>query len=247
MKLLNWLCKDHQKSSTLNESIIISKMQLLIFRICMMIFYIAVFIWDVSASKDTIFTPFKFITQAGFILGLIYFVGIVIETASYQKYQVVRGSAWKIINIIFELAFSFQLLPFIYYWAFLIPKYGWNIVTGLELSVHTATFICIWIDNIFNAIRFYHRHVTIIMFTFSCYMMINFCVYLKGDIEYTELNWITAISYLIVGAFLALTLLHFYFGMWYFNVVKSSIIKKKNQRKQEKIKVSLQNAGARLS
>jgi len=96
-----------------------------------------------------------------------------------------------------------------------LPKFYW-----LTISEHGVMFILLWIDNIFNNIRFYKRHALVLGCIMALYLKCNVVVTFYFAPVYAIIDWKTRISFIFAGAAIALTILHFFLGIYVYNTFK---------------------------
>lgn len=104
------------------------------------------------------------------------------------------------------------------------------------ISAHGGMFLFIWIDNIFNTIRIYLRHLYFVVAFGLSYLSLNLYFTLTDKPVYAPITWVSMESYifLILGALMII--INYNIGYSYYNLYKKSNIKKLFEKIAEDVK-----------
>jgi len=192
---------------THTDAYLLTSKTLTFFRLFSLFASIAIYFWCMGLHLPTI----KFLTIWGVTLVPIYFICV---CACYLLYKENRNTTksetshalWKMTIILCEVAFSLQVLIPPYYWYFLHPQ-GLGPKQGAEFwntfCSHFVVAALIWVEVLLNKIRFYPRHVLIILSVGVTYAFVNYAyTKIQGEPVYNNLTWDSfATLYLIMGSF----------------------------------------------
>ncbi|KAL4466895.1 hypothetical protein ABPG74_010492 [Tetrahymena malaccensis] len=185
------------------------------------------------------FLQFVYLTLWGFyttftyfLLSLIYGFYIYFKKKNDQSYEPPFGFLPKLINILFEIAFSLELTITVLFWVLVFPTKSLGIWQLLNTAnFHGGMLVVLWIDNIFNAIQFRKSHLFPFAIYAVCYSCVNFTYVLASNKEvYPGLNWVTLFSYveLLLGAIS--TIIHYFIGFYVYKKVKKQSISQRAEK-----------------
>lgn len=229
----------HNKELYLHESFIISKNKLLFLRMFLFLFSFGIYSMT-NILNGSFYKSYMYLTYWGEVLTMLTFFTLLIDNILYmQDYYKENQSSHlsRAAHIIFETAFSYELSIVLLYWLAVYPSSKDeknSLFYTTNILVHGFCFILLWIENIFNFIEFFPRHMFIVTFIGIAYIIDNvivvFCI--NFDTVYSVLTWTDVMSYIYVIGCLIVALLHFYLGMMIFKRYKwkkwGKIIIKKN-------------------
>jgi len=208
----NYLWGPQTPEYTHTEAYLLTSKTLTFFRLFSLFASVAIYFWCMGLHLPTI----QFLTIWGVTLVPIYFICVcacyLIYKENGSKAQSETSYAlWKLTIILCEVAFSLQVLIPPYYWYFLHPE-GLGPKQGAEFwntfCSHFVVAALIWVEVLLNKIRFYPKHIVIILSVGVIYAMVN-CAYTKiqGAPVYFNLTWDSITSvYLIMGSFFVVCL-----------------------------------------
>lgn len=81
------------------------------------------------------------------------------------------------------------------------------------ISAHGGMFCIIWLDNIFNEVRFYKRHTILLVLFVITYLSLNFTITMVDKPVYKPINWKTLDCYIYIVLAVLMGLFHFFFGI----------------------------------
>ena len=223
-----WIVDKKKQSYDLSESFYISRKTLAIYRI-----FAAIFLFFANIAQLIIFgrTVVIYITIWCFFLEFLYFLLISIETTIFKGKN---KKFWKFIHIIFEISFSIESLVTIMYWLIIYPIFPPKTIYQFlnQALLHGGGYILLWVDNIFNKIRIYPKHMYFIAaYGFTYLFCLNLPYSLIYKPIYPPINWISFSSYIFL--LLAIFLVFFHHlvvSKKYFDLIK----KDKNSSSIEK-------------
>lgn len=148
----------------IHRSVFISRRNLTIFRVFFAIYSLISIFLILAHCKD--YNSLFQISRCTFVLQTIYFIQAAQQSLSGKPARE-EESDWKVIHILYEVSFSFQLFNFVYYWISLLPgQVDWqsNFLDCLvEFHLNVIAFVIIWCDQLFNLMRLYPRHIWVVV------------------------------------------------------------------------------------
>ncbi|KAL4510073.1 hypothetical protein ABPG72_010266 [Tetrahymena utriculariae] len=220
--------------NTVYMSYNISDNKFLIVKMVLMIYLIFCFVLNqYDYFGYNWFLQFVYLTLWGFyttftyfLLSLIYGLYVYLKKKKDKSFQPPFGFLPKLINILFEIAFSLELTITALFWVLVYPTKSldaWQLFN--TSNFHGGMLIVLWIDNIFNAIQFRKSHLLSFVVYAVCYSCVNFTYVVTSNKEiYPGLNWVTIFSYieLLLGA--VSTTIHYLIGFYFYKKVKKQYI-----------------------
>ena len=95
--------------------------------------------------------------------------------------------------------------------------------------INTFSFFTLWIDNLLNLVRFNKKHFLLVVIINACYLFANIIITICDEVVYPELiTWTNISTYLIIIFGLALSYLHFYTGLVFYEKFKLKKIRMRN-------------------
>eukprot|EP01016_Furgasonia_blochmanni_P049634 TRINITY_DN7555_c0_g1_i2.p1 TRINITY_DN7555_c0_g1~~TRINITY_DN7555_c0_g1_i2.p1 ORF type:complete len:296 (+),score=31.33 TRINITY_DN7555_c0_g1_i2:156-1043(+) len=217
-----------ESSLDLHHRILLKQVWLFRYRVACAIFHIFLYIWNIDVSK-TWYRPFFFLTCWGYMICGIFFILAVLEYLYAKKmkesYKDVSRSAGldtlsRITIVVFQICWSLQLTIIILFWLIVFPTQKRNPdyrMSPFTLVTHGGVFLLIYIDFVFNKIRFYIRHMVFILIFVLCYGLNNYIITTSTGIPiYGALTWRSLKSYLFIVGAIVITFAHFIFGWFIF-------------------------------
>ena len=126
------------------------------------------------------------------------------------------------LTAIFEVAFSFEIIITIVYWAFLFDGQDDPFLLYIDFTGHLFPIAALLLDFIFNSFSFNIRRYLIALIVASTYVVVNLTYTLGNEPDkpvYPILKWTDGFSYgLVIGAFV-LALITFGVGILFYQVV----------------------------
>jgi len=126
-------------------------------------------------------------------------------------------SEWKLIHVLYEISFSFQLFNFVYYVKTLLTNVdNWSNLSlefYIEAQLHVFSFVVIWCDQLFNLIRLYKKHVWLVaIIAIGNFGMVSCIKIITGKSVYNEVD-LESYSGLFFGLMMiGLPVVHFILG-----------------------------------
>lgn len=162
----------------------------------------------------------KYLTVIGMYATLLYF--ILITMASYFPLSPQSTSLRRCIIVIFEVTFSVQFTITCFFWVCLYPVYdkavlfpNWTAFLIVGLYMHSGCLLGLWIDNLFNRIKFAGRHFIFLLGVMLLYGAFSFSYkQIYGSDLYPVVKWDHgSLGYILLA--LGMSVGHFYLGMWF--------------------------------
>jgi len=212
--------KFHGKKD-LYRSIFISKKYLSIIRV----FFAIYFAFSLLLMILTTQNPWTFLqlSRWSFLVQAVYFIHAARRSLNGRSFisQAEDQADWKLIHILYEVSFSFQLSNFVYYiWNLCFAENGFGaskLDFFVEVQVHIVSFIIIWCDQLFNLIRLYLRHIWLIVLIGAVNLGWNSLLsYTIGSFVYGEINFGIKESILVGILFIVLPTVHFILGYYHY-------------------------------
>eukprot|EP01016_Furgasonia_blochmanni_P049072 TRINITY_DN7404_c0_g2_i2.p1 TRINITY_DN7404_c0_g2~~TRINITY_DN7404_c0_g2_i2.p1 ORF type:complete len:258 (+),score=26.50 TRINITY_DN7404_c0_g2_i2:63-776(+) len=191
-------------------------------------FHIFLLIWNMIQASLW-YKPFTFLTGWGYITCGLFFIFAVIEYLQTKRIKETfrnmdRSTSLAFVSkttiILFQIAYSLQLPIMLMFWGYIYPRT--KVSADFKFSVFTVFthgLVCalIYIDFFFNKIRFYLRHLGLLVGFLVLYGVSNYLTMLaRGVPAYSALTWNSMRSVYIVVATLSIAVLHFLFGWFIF-------------------------------
>ena len=214
-RLHDYLWESDSPECTITNSLFVSKSRLLAYRIFA---FIGIIVILITLVLTHFIKNLKYLTYLGVITVGIYFLCSIISSFMYKNMDEEASrkpfALWKFAVVLFEITFSIEVLIPIFYWTVLYPGEKLNDRQFLEsVCVHAITPGLIYIDLIFNKIKFYKRHWIILALFMSLYGLVNFLVTkTSGKPVYKVLTWEDFSTFLYLLLALVITVLGFGLG-----------------------------------
>jgi len=140
---------------------------------------------------------------------------------------------WKLMHILYEVCFSFQLFNFVYYCLFVLPNISsWHenaFECFVEFNLSVVSFVAIWSEQLFNLMRLYIRHITFIIFIAGANLALTLLLELVAEeVVYREIIFQSWTGFGVVVLMLTLPLAHYTVGCTHYDYKR----KEKNQRRK---------------
>ncbi|EAR96900.1 transmembrane protein, putative (macronuclear) [Tetrahymena thermophila SB210] len=241
MKKLNSFLWYGSYGNTVYMSYNISDNKFLIVKMILMIYLMFCFVLNqYNYFGQGYFLQFVYLTIWGFyttftyfLLSLIYGFYVYLKKKNDQQFEPSFNFLPKLINILFEIAFSIELTITVLFWALVFPTKSlgaWQLFN--TSNFHGGMLIALWIDNMFNCIQFRKSHLLPFVVYAISYSCVNFTYVLTANKEiYPGLNWVTLYSYieLLLGA--VSTMIHYFIGFYLFKKVKKQYLSQRVEKK----------------
>ncbi|KRW99061.1 hypothetical protein PPERSA_11662 [Pseudocohnilembus persalinus] len=215
----------HNPQPDTQHSLFISKEMLRKIRIILAIYAFSIISCEVL-EEDNPIVNFQFLTFYGELMTFIYF------------FLVAVNKWWKLAHIIFEINFSLQITVCLMYWIAVYPTQnhdGSLYFFFKTSSAHGGMFLAMWIDNYFNMIRFYKRHLTFICIFVLAYLSLNIAVTFSFEPVYPPITWVSVECYIFIFLGVMMGIFHYFFGSLYYNLVKKPKFHRQLRRNQQQI------------
>lgn len=218
---------------TMFESLCISKEALRTFRIFSFIVMVAVI---VSSSQDGFDHNFKFLTYWGILFVLFYFTVITLCYFIHRKEdptkRITPHPFWKVPIILFELAWTYQVLIVPIFWLVGYPETPQAHVYPLfEITIgeHAVTGLLIYLEMGFNKILFFKRHSLFCFMVSMLYIYNNyyFTKLLQMPV-YLPITWKDRSSIYLCMLGVVVIMIIFFIGVL---ISKAKFLKKKKETK----------------
>lgn len=198
------------------------------------------FTWRVSS--------YKYLTIIGMNFTFIFFILINLTSYFHISNRTYRRLFKRMTIIIFEVTFSLQLTITWFFWFFLYPVYetkylfpDWTQFFIVGLYMHSGCWLGLCIDKFFNTLYFDRRHFAFLVLTMASYAIFTL-VYesLYKTPIYPIMKWGSSESYVYMGIAVIMSVLPFYFGVWFsdFKAKSFSVNKKEKKVKTSSIESS---------
>ncbi|EAS03644.1 transmembrane protein, putative (macronuclear) [Tetrahymena thermophila SB210] len=220
-----WLWHNTSNEKSISQSYILEDQTFYLVRQCC--FAIALLTWTMSQldSRHAIITNFQYLTEWGVNLTVVYFalsLRIMKDHKFAEKY-------WKITHVIFEIVYSAEFIITAMYWGAIYQTIKrekdayYLTLTSLE---HGGMFVLLIIDNIFNRIKFYKRHLIYLISFIIFYLTINLTVTLCFEPVYAIIDWKSKESHIFATVALLSTVFHFVIARIIYELFKKKKVEK---------------------
>jgi len=205
---------------TMKDSTCISPTALFYYRL--LAFFIQTFVFFWTFILDGGLVLLKYMTLWGVTWVYLYFIGVLLCYRLYRVEEHVNHknplAFWKFVNVIFELAFSLQVLIPLFYWLILFPgltEEHHGIKLQKTICVHFVSGLLVWIEICINKVNFYIRHVFILLGFLLFYAVLNFIVtQAEGYPIYSVVTWKDFGTYLYLTLAALVATLGFCLGLF---------------------------------
>ena len=219
-KLHNYLWESPNPQCTLHLSHAISRPILSILRLIFMLYQVCLTIIAPIFSQKPIYL-IAYMTHWGCFFCTLYFIciNIVLIKINIQNNESRFFSIfWKFTHLLFEIASVLEFTIFIFFWLIIFPltyHYSFNNFHALfiNISLHLFTPMCIFTEAGFNFIKYYQRHLWIILIIEFLYGVNNCAWTLEKQQIYPLVTWKNLVSYLVIAFGFGLTVMGFFFGI----------------------------------
>lgn len=236
-----YIWKEHDPPYTLHQSLFVTEKCLSIFRFIIIFFFLSIIIWMLS---DMSWKYFLFVTNWGFSVSFCFFL-----LATLENFLVKNSHPflWKLTHVIFEIAITVEFSIVLFYWTALFyldydkhkDDNDFSAWLFNDVCIHFLGFLFLWLDNIFNQIKFFKEHFLFVIIFQLCYLAVNCPYTLMVDNIYPPINWVDIWSYLCCLVVIILLIIHHFLAIWFFEKVKKGKIEKKNEFNMKSEKISL--------
>eukprot|EP01016_Furgasonia_blochmanni_P007120 TRINITY_DN12851_c0_g1_i1.p1 TRINITY_DN12851_c0_g1~~TRINITY_DN12851_c0_g1_i1.p1 ORF type:complete len:257 (-),score=29.12 TRINITY_DN12851_c0_g1_i1:339-1109(-) len=245
----SWLWKE-EPALDIHHNHVLTQSWLIYFRALCSAFHIFLFCWNIQIL-DRFYKPIYFLTDWGYIACGIFFILSVGEYLFASQLHKKTGdvSASKpleylsrIAIIFFQVGFSVQLTIILLFWAVVYPAEKSNphfTLSVFTMCTHGVVFVLIYIEFMWNKIRFYVRHTLFLVIFMGSYAFANFIVTKStGEPIYGALTWKDVDSVVFTAAALLIALFHYIFGWIVF--IKFKAPKRHKERSLDSLYEQLQ-------
>jgi len=216
-KLHDYLWESNKPEFTLRRSFLLPETALRVFRAIGFIVAITTYIW----TTNSFIRSLAYLTNWGILSVGIYFFCSSVCYFIYKEDEEIDVKKpfafWKFTSVLCEIAFSMEVLVAIYYWALLFPgtpEEHVGIRFWMTIFEHAVTPALIFLEVIFNGVRFYKRHLIFILLVGGLYICTNFAAYkITGEPVYSNLTWQSIETFYFLLAALGLALFGFAIGL----------------------------------
>lgn len=187
--------------------------------------HLVVLFWSIAYVADT--SLIEDIGMWGFWISLLFYFTVLLE----QTRKIVghaptlksKNCLAMFSHLMYEVAFSMQLVIVLWFWGvYYGTEFSRTKYTGSQLVfniiIHGGLFLILWIDNLFNLVRFHTNHLWLVLGVLTLYLFQNLVVTLTVSPFYLALSWNDFKSFLIILCFYLLCYIHFMIGQWYFSL-----------------------------
>lgn len=209
----------------LHECFLVSKKFLVNLRMFLFLFSFGIYT-QTNINRGSFYKNYMYLTYWGEVLTMLTFFTLLVDNilhlqGFYKEYKNEESHLSRAAHVLFELAFSFELSIVLMYWLAVYPvqtdeRNSFYYTTNI--LVHGMCLFCLWVDNIFNYIEFFPRHIIVLIIFAIAYSIDNaivvFCI--NFDTVYTVLKWTDVASYFYVIGCIIVAILHFGLGYYIF-------------------------------
>jgi len=185
-----------------------------IIRVLFAVYFFASLIIVLWNTKD--YFSLLQISRWAFLIEAIYFLQAARQSfRGKNSYE--HEAEWKLIHVLYEIAFSFQLFNFVYYLNTIIVNFENLNNMGMEFYIEAQLqlfgFVVIWCDQLFNLIRFSKRHVGFIaLLALGNVGMISAVKAITGRDIYREIDFESTSGNIVSVLMVVLPIVHFVIG-----------------------------------
>lgn len=187
------------------HSNLVSRRTLYRVRLIMAIYTSIVIAAEIMEEEYAYIINLKYLTNWGVHLNFIYF------------WLVILNKNWQLAHAIYQINFALQFTITLIYWGAIYPstKHPPNsfFMYWQRISEHGMMLLFMYVEFFMNSIRFYKRHLILLLLAMALYFQVNFCVTIKFGPVYDIIDFKSVTSAIYSFASVGLSLTHFLIGL----------------------------------